>query len=137
MCWHFATNGGCKKGKLPLTWNCSNPPLWNVSSIIEGKLYLLWSIWLIGSHVLGNVSPIQLIISHFSSVPIMQSLNLQVFWCVAFVHVHKQYWYKLDSRAIRCINLGYSPKKMGINVIILQIVNTLLMCYLSWTCVLY
>jgi transposase InsO family protein len=67
----------------------------------------------VSSRVIDNVSPIQFLISRFPSVPILQNLESRVFGCVAFVHVHQQHRTKLDSRAVRCIFVGYPPNKRG------------------------
>ena len=54
----------------------------------------------------------QLMMSHFPSAPIMQSLMPRVA-CVAFVHVHRQHRTKLDPRVVKCVFLGYAPDKKG------------------------
>ncbi|KAK2417429.1 myosin-16 [Trifolium repens] len=79
----------------------------------EAVLTAVYLINRVISCVLGNTSPIKSMLSHFPSTPILQNLKTRVFGCVAFVHVHKQYRNKLDPRAIRCIFLGYAPKKRG------------------------
>lgn len=67
----------------------------------------------IPSLVIGNVSPVQFMISLFPSVSIIQSVESRVFRCVAFVHVHKQHRTKLDSCVVRRVFVGYPSNKRG------------------------
>lgn len=67
------------------------------------------------SHILGNVSLVWSMISHFSSIPNMHSLEPQAFGCVAFVHTPKQHPTKFESRAVRHVFPSYPPNKRSYN----------------------
>ena len=62
------------------------------------------------SKVLQFKTPLQILSTHFS-LPSILLIPPRIFGCVAFVHLHKNQWTKLDPCAIRCIFLGYATNK--------------------------
>jgi len=65
------------------------------------------------SQTLQNSSPIHLFSKFYPHFKTSNDLVLKIFGCVSFVHVHSPYRGKLDSRAIKCIFVGYSPTQKG------------------------
>ncbi|RDX81633.1 hypothetical protein CR513_37666, partial [Mucuna pruriens] len=52
-------------------------------------------------------------LSAYVSIPSNLTLAPRILGCVAFVHLHKHQWTKLDSCALRCVFVGYLPHKKG------------------------
>ena len=57
--------------------------------------------------------PIDLLKQAFPSVNFFGSLPHRVFGCATFVHVHRKDRSKLESRALKCVFVGYSSNQKG------------------------
>ena len=66
--------------------------------------------------ILHFKTPLQILSTHIS-LPSLLMLPLRIFWCVAFVHLHKNQRTKLDPCAIRCLFLGYGLHKKRLQVL--------------------
>ena len=64
------------------------------------------------SKVLDFKTLLQVLSTHVS-LPTMLMLLSRIFWCVAFVHLHKDQRTKLDPCVVRCLFLGYGLHKKG------------------------
>ena len=64
------------------------------------------------SRVLQFQTPIQTL-SHYHSLPSLLHIPPKLFGFVCYVHVHPQNRDKLDSRAIKCMFIGYSATHKG------------------------
>ena len=62
--------------------------------------------------ILHFKTPLQILSTHIS-LPSILMLPLRIFWCVAFVHLHKNQRTKLDPCVVRCLFLGYGLHKKG------------------------
>ena len=71
--------------------------------------------------MLGKKAPIELLTKSSSIL----SIPLKVFVCVSFVHNHSPTKRKLDTRALTCVFLGYSPTQKDTNVTMLLLVGGL------------
>ena len=63
------------------------------------------------SKFLSNLSPTQVL---YNEIPHLS--NLKVFGCLCFISTVTAHWKKLDSRARKCIFLGYKPGTKGYTV---------------------
>lgn len=57
-------------------------------------------------------TPLQAVTTKVIS-PVIPDLPLRVFGCVAFIHLHKHQWSKLNPRALRCVSVGYAQNTKG------------------------
>jgi len=64
------------------------------------------------SRVLNLKTPLKTFLKFFPIASISADLPLKIFECTAFVHEHKQIG-KLESRAIKCVFVGYSSTQKG------------------------
>ncbi|XP_071901935.1 retrovirus-related Pol polyprotein from transposon RE1 isoform X4 [Coffea arabica] len=62
--------------------------------------------------VIDFQTPLRML-SKFHSIPSALNICPKVFGCVCYVHVHSHHRDKLDSRAIKCVFLGYSNSQKG------------------------
>ena len=65
------------------------------------------------SRVLNYKTPLDLLKSCFPDSRFFTDLDLRIFGCTAFVHIHDQHRSKLDLRSHKCIFLGYSSTQKG------------------------
>lgn len=65
------------------------------------------------SCVLNFQTPYQVILHSFSNTHVLSTLPMRVFGCSVFVHIHAEYQGKLDSKALKCIFVGYSSNQKG------------------------
>lgn len=63
----------------------------------------------ISSRVFNFQTLFQVLIKHYPSSRIVSKIPLKIFGCSVLVHIHSHNCWKLNSRAIKCIFLGYSP----------------------------
>jgi hypothetical protein len=66
----------------------------------------------IPSSTLGFQTPLSVLHKAICS-PTVSHLQLRVFGCTAFVHLHKPLRNKLDPRALKCIFVGYAQHQKG------------------------
>ena len=64
------------------------------------------------THVCGNQSPLTKLRSFYPNITLKDNLILRVFACVCFVNNNNPES-KFDSKAIKCIFVGYSNNKKG------------------------
>ena len=65
------------------------------------------------SKVLQFQTPLQTLQKNFPENRIFSELDLRIFECTAFVHLHYPSLSKLDARSCKCIFLGYSSVQKG------------------------
>ena len=65
------------------------------------------------SKVLQFQTPLQTLQKYFPEKRIFSKLDLRIFGCTAFVHLHDPSLSKLDTRSCKCIFLGYSSVQKG------------------------
>ena len=65
------------------------------------------------SEVLQFQTPLQTLQKYFPERRIFSKLDLRIFGCTAFVHLHDPSLRKLDARSCKCIFLGYSSVQKG------------------------
>lgn len=63
------------------------------------------------SRILGFKRPLELL----SCSTLRSSFPPKMFGCICYVHVPKSDCFKLDSKALKCIFLGYAPNQKGLN----------------------
>ena len=67
----------------------------------------------LSSKVLGFKNPMEIFSKYFLNFTTSTGLVPKVFCCLSFVHVHAHNRGKLNTRAIKCIFVGYSSTKKG------------------------
>ena len=65
------------------------------------------------SKVLQFQTPLQTLQKYFPKNRIFSELDLSIFGCTAFVHLHDTSLSKLDARSCKCIFLGYALVQKG------------------------
>ena len=65
------------------------------------------------SHILKFKTSCQVLLAAYPYTRIISYIQVKVFGCTAFIHIHKSQHSKLDPRASKCILLGYSANQKG------------------------
>ena len=65
------------------------------------------------SRILKFKTPCQSLLQIFPHTKIISSLDLKIFKCSAFVHIHQQHRRKIDPKSIKCIFIAYSSHQKG------------------------
>ena len=65
------------------------------------------------SIVLKFKTPCRSRLQIFPYTKIISSLDLKIFECSAFVHIHQQHRRKIDPKSIKCIFIAYSSHQKG------------------------
>ena len=65
------------------------------------------------SQILKFKTPLQSFPTTYPNSHLVSQIQLRVFGCTTFVHIHSQHRSKLDARSTKCIFLGYSLNKKG------------------------
>src|SRR5262249_42015138 len=85
----------------------------------EALMFAVYSINRTPSSSLNFQTPFK-VLTDIVVAPTVPDLLPHVFGCVVFIHLHKYKRNKLDSRALRCVFLGYAMHQKATSVIILQ-----------------
>ena len=67
--------------------------------------------------VLKYIIPLECLKKVFPKSRINFELPLKIFGCTAYVHVPKRLRSKLDPRAEKCVYVGYTPNKKGLQML--------------------
>ena len=75
---------------------------------------------LCASHLINRLPSVPLkghipfnVLSEYVSIPSLNTLPARVFGCVAYVHLYKNQRTKLDTRALKCVFVGYGSQQKG------------------------